>query len=303
LASAKLHVIHHRVYAFGHPSIPIEGKLVAALLYAGPGAVLSHRTAMWWWGLIDDRPSRIEVSSPGSTRSLPEVLLHHPRQIKSTTHRRFPITTVTQTLLDFAAKASLNAVRNALAKADYLGLLDPAALEALLGRGRPGSARLRTALKRHQPRLADTRSRTERAFISLCESVGLPIPEVNVRLHGWTADFLWRTHRLVVETDGYGNHHTPAQIDRDRRMDLTFRGAGLTVNRYSRQQVEDDGQTVMADVLRTLARLEPPTAPPAATQTEPPAATPTEPPTATPTEPPAATPTEPPAATPTAPWA
>jgi hypothetical protein len=123
--------------------VPIEGELVAALLYAGSGSVLSHRTAAWWWGLIDDRPRRIEVSTPGRRRSLPEVLVHHPRHLDSTRHRRFPIATIPQTFLDFAAKAPLNAVRHALAKAEYLDLLDIPAVEAVPGQGRPGSARLR----------------------------------------------------------------------------------------------------------------------------------------------------------------
>ncbi|MBV9800735.1 MAG: type IV toxin-antitoxin system AbiEi family antitoxin domain-containing protein [Solirubrobacterales bacterium] len=60
MAAGKLHVIHHGVYAFGHASVPIEGRLVAALLHAGPGAVLSHATAAWWWGLVDKEPRRIE---------------------------------------------------------------------------------------------------------------------------------------------------------------------------------------------------------------------------------------------------
>jgi hypothetical protein len=245
------------VYAYGHPSIPIEGELVAALIYAGEGAVLSHRTAAWWWGLVDEAPGRIEVSRLPRTRSLPEVLVHQPRQLESTRHRRFPITTVARTLLDFAANASLNGVRNALAKAEYLDLMDVRAVEAILGQGRPGTAKLRQALQRHQPRLADTRSRTERRFLQLCEDAGIPIPEVNVRLHGWTLDFLWRTEGLVVETDGYGNHHTPAQLDRDRRKELALRSRRLTVTRYSRQQVEDDGATVIADVASTLRALHP----------------------------------------------
>ena len=83
-------------------------------------------------------------------------------------------------------------------------------------------------------------------MLSLCERDGLELPEVNVKLHGWTVDFLWREQGLVVETDGHGNHHTPAQIDRDRRKDLALRSAGLTVNRYSRQQVEHEGETVVA---------------------------------------------------------
>ena len=233
------------------------------MLYTGPDAVLSHRTAAWWWGLIDDQPWRIEVSSLGRTRSLTEVLVHHPRHFDSTRHRRFPITTIAQTLVDFAADARLNEARQALAQAEYLDILDIEAVEGVLGHGKRGSGTLRKALERHQPRLAHTRSRTERVFITLCEARGLQIPEVNVKLHGWRADFLWRAHGLVVETDGYGNHHTSAQLDRDRLMDLTLRSRGLTVNRYSRRQVENDGESVIADVASTLARLRAAANPPA----------------------------------------
>ena len=47
-STGRLTERHPGVYAFGHDSIPVEGRLVAALLYAGEGAVLSHRTAAWW---------------------------------------------------------------------------------------------------------------------------------------------------------------------------------------------------------------------------------------------------------------
>jgi hypothetical protein len=46
------------VYAVGHGAPGIEGDLAAALLYAGPGAMLSHGTAAWWFGPIDTRPVR-----------------------------------------------------------------------------------------------------------------------------------------------------------------------------------------------------------------------------------------------------
>jgi very-short-patch-repair endonuclease len=92
-------------------------------------------------------------------------------------------------------------------------------------------------------------------LIALCEQHGVPIPEVNVMLGPWTPDFLWREEGLVVETDGHGNHHTFAQLDRDRRKELALRSHGLTVNRYSRQQVEGDGESVIADIVSTLARL------------------------------------------------
>jgi predicted transcriptional regulator of viral defense system len=252
-AAGKLHGIHRGIYALGHPSVPVEGLLVAALIHAGPDAALSYATAAWWWGLIEEQPSRIEVSGSSRARSLPGVLVHHPRQLERMSHRRFPITTVARTLIDFAATASLSRVRTALAQAEYRRLLDVQAVEAALRQGRPGTAKLRKALQRHQPRLALTRSPLENAFIPLCESAGIAVPEINVRIAGWTVDALWRRERLVVELDGYGNHHTRAQIERDRRKELCLRRAGLSVIRYSEEQVTEEAGLVLADVLARLS--------------------------------------------------
>ena len=243
-----------RVYAVGHSAPSVEADLAEALLYAGPGAMLSHATAAWWWGLIENPPSTINVSTPRRCRSESGLKIHQRRDCERTWYKRMPVTSVAQTLLDYAATASLNMVQRVLANAEYHKLLDISEVQALLGRGRPGSARLRVALRRHQPRLAHTRSPTEVVFFELCESFGLPLPEVNVRVAGWTVDFLWRDHGLAVEVDSYGNHHTPAQVDRDRRKDLVLRSAGLAVNRYSRDQVEQAPADVAADILAALWR-------------------------------------------------
>jgi hypothetical protein len=44
---------HPRVYAVGHRAPSVEADLTAAVLYAGPGAMLSHATALWWYGLLE----------------------------------------------------------------------------------------------------------------------------------------------------------------------------------------------------------------------------------------------------------
>jgi hypothetical protein len=251
------------VYAVGHDAPSVEGDLAAALLYAGPDAMLSHGTAAWWYGLIDRPPASIHLSTPRKCRSHRGITVHQRRTCKCVWHKGLPVTTVPQTLLDYAADAPLNQVRVALASAEYRKVLKVPAIEELLGHGRPGSARLRIALKRHQPRFAYTRSRPERAFLELCESANIPIPEVNVRLAGWTVDFYWREQRLVVEIDGHGNHYTRAQRDRDRRKDFAMRRIGLAVNRYSREQVEETGQAIAADVIATLVNSSP-AAPPRA---------------------------------------
>ena len=215
---------------------------MAAILHAGAGAVLSHATAAWWWGLINDPPAVIHVSTTSRARSTKGVLVHHPRHLDATRHRRFPITTVARTIQDLAAHSSLPVVRQALAEADYRGLLNPAELA--------GARRttLKKALQKHQPRLALTRSEMERRFLALCEQAGLPAPEINHRISRMKVDAVWPELRLAVELDGYAGHHTPAQLERDRKRELQLRMRGFTVIRYAWTQIADEPELVLADL-------------------------------------------------------
>jgi hypothetical protein len=249
-----LHRIHPGVYAVGHCARSTEGDLAAALLYAGPGAALSHATALWWLGLIDRQPSVIDLNSPHRRRSLAHVRVHGRRPADRVWARGFPLTPVALALCDFALTAPPDRVRRALAEAEYRRLLDLEALQALLGRGRPGSANLRAALSRHQPRLAVTRSELERRFLALCESAKLPIPECNPTVEGLMVDMLWRAQRVVVELDGHDAHGTRAQIERDRRRELRLRAAGFLVLRYTWEQITREPRLVIADLRAALCQ-------------------------------------------------
>src|SRR5947209_8649108 len=79
LNNAYLHRIHPRVYAVGHRARSVKADLMAALLYAGPNAMLSHGTAAWWLGLIERPPSRINVSTPHRRHSIRGVRTHQRR--------------------------------------------------------------------------------------------------------------------------------------------------------------------------------------------------------------------------------
>jgi predicted transcriptional regulator of viral defense system len=252
IARGHLHRVHPGVYAVGHRRLSTEGQLSAALLYAGPGAALSHVTAVWWWGLVDHEPIRTEVSAPGYTRSVSAVLVHHPGRVNWTQHRGLPTTTIAQTLLDFAAKARPDGLRHALAEADYRRLLDRAAVNAILARGHPGSAALRRGLRDYFPELARARRELERRFLMLCRSGRIPLPEVNVKVCGLKVDMLWRRQRLIVELDGGDAHGTPAQIGRDHRRDLRLRTAGYLVLRYIWEQIADQREHVIAEVQAEL---------------------------------------------------
>src|SRR5579884_2411232 len=63
VADGYLTLVHPKVYAVGHRAPSYEADLFAAVLYAGPGAMLSHQAAAWWWRLTDRRPPVIDVST------------------------------------------------------------------------------------------------------------------------------------------------------------------------------------------------------------------------------------------------
>jgi predicted transcriptional regulator of viral defense system len=245
-----LHHVLPQVYAVGHDAPSVEAALMAALLYAGPGAALSHATGAWWLGLLDERPRLIHVSTPRKCRSMPGIRVYGRRQRTRVLHRGLAVTCLAQTFLDLAATEPLRTLRKALANAEYQKVLDVGAIEEALGRGTRGATKLRAALKRHQPRLAATKSELEVMLIEICEEEHIPLPDVNHRIAGWEPDAYWPQAKLVVELDGHGNHHTPAQRKRDRAKEMALRGVGLLVLRYSEDQLKERRQ--VADELRKL---------------------------------------------------
>jgi predicted transcriptional regulator of viral defense system len=254
VASARLHPVHPEVFALGHAALSLDGRLVAAVLYGGDQAVLSHTTAAWMWSLIDAVPTRIHLTTPGRRSSLPGVRVHRTRELSATSCRGLPVTPVARTLVDLAGMVRFSDLRRALAEADYRGLLEPAEIGSVLKKGRRGSRALRAALDVHLPQLAETLSVLEERFLELCELAGVPTPEINARVGGMMVDALWRDERLVVELDGAAAHGGWAQVSRDRQRDLTLRRLGFRVLRYTWHQVTATPTEVAADLHGQLLR-------------------------------------------------
>jgi hypothetical protein len=249
-----LHQVLPRVYAVGHRAPSVEAALWEAVLYAGPGAMLSHATALWWRGLIDKQPRPIQVTTPRRCQSLKQVRVYGRRNCKRFLHKGLPTTAIEQALLDYAATAPIERLRYALANADYHKALDIAALQVIAGNGRAGSTKLKEAMKRHEPKLARTRSPLERLFLPLCEKYGVPLPDdVNVMVAGVLVDAVWWKQKLVVELDGKDNHSSWGQIQRDRTNEMRVRSAGFDVFRYGTVQLEEQPAGVADDVIRRLS--------------------------------------------------
>jgi hypothetical protein len=247
-----LHPELPRVYAVGHTARSTEGDLAAALLYAGPGAMLSHATAAWWWGLLKYPAPVIHVSTPRRVKDHGTVRVHGRRHLERIEHNRLPVTTVSQTILDFAATGPRNLLRLVLASADYQDALAVAELHRMMGRGVAGTVPLRDALAIHLPQLAQARSEIEILLLEFCERHGFPIPHVNEYLEGWLVDAYWPDRRLVVEVDGIRGHRTPAQLQADHQRDLELRLAGYVVLRYTKRQLIESPGAVAADLRRYL---------------------------------------------------
>jgi very-short-patch-repair endonuclease len=72
-------------------------------------------------------------------------------------------------------------------------------------------------------------------------------------VRGFRVDFYWPELALVVETDGLTYHRTPSQQANDRRRDQTLTAAGITVLRFTNNQVWREPKIVV-HTLRTVIR-------------------------------------------------
>jgi hypothetical protein len=246
--------LHRGVYAAGHGVLRPEGRWLAAVLACGPDAVLSQRSAAALWDLRPTTRATIDVTAPRTRTGRPGIDLHLPRCLEPqhrTEHERIPCTTVARTLVDLAGVLEHGGIEKTWHRAEMLDLLDVHAVQHVLnsGYGRRGAARLRTLIAEHAPDQV-TRSELEDRFLTLCRDAGVPRPEVNARVEAngatYEVDFLWRDQHLVVETDGWGPHHTRAAFEADRRRDANLLVAGVRVLRFTWRQITREANHVAA---------------------------------------------------------
>lgn len=168
-----------------------------------------------------------------------------------------PVTAPARTLIDMAGLVSDDAVADALAQGRVMRLISDRELNAAMARCliRAGTARLRRVLRdEHEPTL--TRSRFERRLISLTDRAQLPRPGVNVMLHGFLVDAVWRAAKLVLELDSYQFHAHRGAFEINRKRDQTLAAAGYVVVRATWRQLQDEPMATIARIAQALALAE-----------------------------------------------
>jgi very-short-patch-repair endonuclease len=254
LERGRLHLLHRGVYAVGHRVLSRHGRWMAAVLSAGPDAVLSHQSAAALWGLRQTAKTRIDVTTPNTLR--PRKGLHPHRAVlpedEVTIEQGIPTTTSARTLLDLAAAIDHQALDRALNEAEVLRLEGPAALLARYPRKR-GTAALRALLT--GSRSTPTRNELEDRFRAFLDDHGLPSPETNTFIEEYEVDAVWREAKLIVELDGYETHGTRRAFERDRTRDRRLTTAGWRVIRITWRQLAEPRD--LAEELDTLLERQP----------------------------------------------
>jgi hypothetical protein len=258
--AGRLHRVHRAVFAVGHTRLSREGRWMAALLATGERAVLSHASAAAMWELRATRAASIHVTVPSyAGRSWRAgVVVHRTCALGAADIARrggITVTSVARTLVDLAGMLSRGPLERAVERSLELRLFDLAGVRAAIQarpttRGAGALARVVAGIH-DEPTL--TRSQLEALMRDLCAAHDIEPPQVNARVEGCEVDFLWRSQRLIVETDGHAYHGTRTAFERDRARDARLTMLGYRVVRFTYRQLVHEPELVVATLRALLA--------------------------------------------------
>ncbi len=259
--SGRWQRVHPRVYGAHSGELTRAQRELAALLYAGPGAALSHNTAARHDGLLGHESAVVHVTVPAHrrVRSVPGVRIHRSQMLgsedihPSRSPRR---TRLARSIVDMAIACR--------AKDDVRAVLAAGVQQRLVRTTELQAAVLRAGRCRHRvlmlTTLADvaggSHSLPELQMLQLLRQAGLAEPDQRqqvVRDGRYILDLWWEAARLAVEVDG-GLHRIAAcwwdDMHRQNEIGLDDR----LVLRFPSHAIREEPARVADQVRRGLAR-------------------------------------------------
>jgi hypothetical protein len=253
--------LHRGVYATFSGEPPREAWLWAAVLAAGPGAMLSHQSAAEVAGLTDEASDLTHVTVPAArrVRRIAGVVIHYSARAADAVHpaRVPPQTRIEETVLDLADQA--RSPDNAIAW-----------VTQILGRRLTTQVKLRQALElrtrtRWRAELNELLNPDAEGLHSILEyryhydverPHGLPAGSRQARFqyNGRNAyrDRFYEEYLTVVELDGRATHTIDRRWD-DIHRDNATSAEGVLTMRYGWRDVTEHPCQVAAEVARALA--------------------------------------------------
>jgi very-short-patch-repair endonuclease len=265
LRSGTWQRIHRGAYATFTGDLSREGRLWAAVLCVGPGAVLSHQTAAEVHGLTDKTSTRIHISVPAGQhpsrdRKIYGVVIHRSRYLAPEWQPpwQLPRTTVEDTVLDLIAAArSFDDAYGWISAAVGRRLTTPELLgKALAARSR---MRWRAWVTDAVRDAADgVHSPLERNYVRGVERAhGLPKARRQARRRHGSGhrylDNLYEEYELCVELDGVAAHPAEGRW-RDTRRDNANLVQGTDTLRYGWPDATEHRCRTAAEIAAVLRR-------------------------------------------------
>lgn len=245
----------HVIRLVGAPPTPYQ-LLLAACLEAGPTAVASHESAAWLWG-IAPLPERHAVTVRRSARAeVGWAEVHRSRDLPGLNPIRtgIPCTNPLRAIVDLAATADEETVESCLDRAIANRLVTVQAVVAELDRlarpGRRGVHQMREILRRRGFIGAPHPSVLESKLLGLLQRHGIkPIgTEVIAGQDGRYRVDVEVAEDVLVEVDGFANHHSPEQKADDERRRNRIRLTGRFLLVYTWRDVVHDRRRVIEEI-------------------------------------------------------
>jgi very-short-patch-repair endonuclease len=233
---------------------------MAALLYAGPGSLLTAAAALRRLGLKAPRVALVDVLVPAARRRQNTGFV---RVLRTT---RMPEQACISGQIGFAmaARAVADAARTLKDLGDVRAVVADSVqrrwcrvteLAEELRRGPvTGSAYFRQVLAE----VADgIRSATEADLRDLVKRAGLPMPMFNARLHAGqvliaVVDAWWPEAAVVAEVDSREWHLSPADWERTLRRHARLTAHGILVLHFTPRQIRTEPAQVVAAIRAAL---------------------------------------------------
>jgi very-short-patch-repair endonuclease len=234
--------IYAGVYAVGYRRPEPVATAMAAVLACGPGALLSHDSAVALWGLRRRWPRVPEVTARRERRR-DGIRTHRSQTLVRADRARelgVPVTTAQRTIRDLEPRLTRAQFTRMVNEARRAGRLTANTAHALLGYAS-----------------GPTRSEFEAAFLRFCGLYQLPVPRTLVDVHGFEVDALFVAQRVIVELDGWEFRNDRSAFVSDRERDASLLDRGYATYRITWERLHEQPQREAARIQRILARRTP----------------------------------------------
>jgi very-short-patch-repair endonuclease len=218
---------------------------MAAVLAAGPGSALSHRSSLDIHGVRRSERPRHEVVRVGGS-AIRTVDVYRTRSLPPgdvTRIRGIPTTTFARALCDCTPLLTDEALRRAIHEAEILRILDVAAIHH-------PPPRLAALIADYIPQPAN--EGLETLFAELIRGIDLPPHELNAHVGAYEVDALFGARRVIVELDDRRAHQTTRAFQSDRAKDAALTALGYRVLRITWHRLTNEPALVTAQLRATL---------------------------------------------------